>query len=137
MQRHRSVTLIACLACATLLASCGKGEQLTVWQTKKRFADAILRGAEVGVAWTMHADTFDETEGVLLAVRLDDGYGRYYFAERAYIVVDPSKDTVRFRLENVTGAAAEDEDKPGNPSGLYRAAQILTEPVSVPYDITP
>ncbi|GAB4515842.1 MAG: hypothetical protein Tsb0013_20420 [Phycisphaerales bacterium] len=128
--------LIALLGVAAVFTGCERRETLTVWETKVRYANSIVSGAAIGTAWTVTADTFDESEGVLLAVRLDDGFGKYYYAERAHIIVDPAKDTVALRLENVTGALAEDE-KTANASGIYQTAELMTEPVRVPYDIRP
>ncbi len=132
----KHATILIGLCALTALSGCERREQLSVWETKVRYANSIVRGADVGIAWTINADAFDEEEGVLLAVRLDDGYGKYYFAERAQIIVDPKKDTVGLKLINVTGAVAADT-KAAESSGVYQAAQILTEPVRVPYDIRP
>lgn len=133
---YTAAVLLLLGASALPLVGCEGRETLSVWQTKVRYAESIVRGSEVGTAWTITADSFDENEGVLLAVRLDDGYGKYYFAERAQIVVDPVKDTVALRLEKVTAAVAADE-KTANASGVYQSPSIMTEPVRVPYNITP
>lgn len=134
---HRRPRSVLALLPLLLLGGCDMREELSVWETKLRFAESIQRGAEVGTAWTMHADRFDEEQGVLLAIRLDDGYGRYYFAERAHIIVDPAQDTVSLRLENVIAAVAEADDQENSASGVYEADAIVTEPVRLPYNVTP
>ena len=69
--------IIPLLAIACGLSACDRRESLTVWETKVRYAETITSGVAVGTAWTITADSFDRTEGVLLAVRFDDGYGKY------------------------------------------------------------
>lgn len=129
--------IIPVLACAALLCGCEGRESLTVWETKVRFADSILRGSEVGLSWTITADSFDDAEGVLVGVRLDDNDGRYYFAERGHILVDPATDSVRLRLEDVTAAIAEEDGSDNLAAGVHSSEEIVTEPVKMPFDVTP
>lgn len=124
------------IAGCALLLGCDGRQSLTVSETKQRYATSIVAGAAVGASWTVTADRYDADEGLLIAVRMDDNFGKYVYAERARIIVDPVANTVALRLENVTAAYAEDE-KAANASGIYTTASLVTEPVRVPYDILP
>ncbi|MEM1424302.1 MAG: hypothetical protein AAGH64_09895 [Planctomycetota bacterium] len=134
MTAHRRLAFA--LACCLPLASCGGQESLTVAETKERYAKSILDGAPVGAAWTVSADSFYTSTGTLVNVRMDDADGKYYAAERASIIVDPVRDTVALRLENVVMAHAQTDDA-SETSGVFETASVVTEPVRVPYDVRP
>ncbi len=120
-----------------MLGGCDTEPPKSVWETKVAYADSIVRGYEVGTKWTISATGFDERTGVLVEVRLDDGYGRYFVAERAEILVDPSSDTVALRLVEVLEASSPIEGD-GKEFGVLREhAELTTAPVRMPFDVVP
>ena len=120
-----------------LMSGCDTEPPKSVWETKVAYADSIVRGFEVGTKWTIAAARFDDRTGVLMDVQLDDGYGRYFVAERAEILVDPASDSVALRLVEVLEASSPYTGDSKEYGLLTEHDEITTSPVRMPFDIVP
>lgn len=112
------------LACAVLLASCGRGELRTESEIVEDFAQRVLDGLDFGLSGHIAADAWDAETRTFTGLRIDGGPDQIGTAQRAEVVVNAERRTLVLRVYGVAFADSE--------SGQIVTRDVLvTEPFRV------
>lgn len=124
------VCVAAVVGAVAGVSGCSKKvETRTVMQVKRDYANKLVGGMEFGESGRIKAASFDDRTLILQTVTIDSDE-QVMTARSAEIIVDPSTDTLRLRLHDVTGASTEGE-------GIAEMKELTTSPIKLGFDAVP
>lgn len=100
----RTATILSLLASALLLAACSEHSGKTAMQVKREYAVKFQQGFDFGLSGTVRARSYDPVTYDLLDVQIENVESTLIHAKRAQIIINPEKDTMMLRLQDVVGA---------------------------------
>lgn len=121
--------IIAMLVAAALVGCSKKPERRTVMEIKRDYAQRLVEGMTFADSGRIKAASFDDRTFTLRTLTIDTDT-QVMTAKSAEIIVDPSTDTLRLRLHDVTGASTETP-------GIAESGEMTTSEIKLGFDAVP